>query len=383
MKQQLLTPFYNPNKTYEENYDEGPFGAFADGKVFDQTDEPQYDYHGQKVFLPFGILAGPLLNSAYIKAAFEKGFDICEYKTVRSDTYPCHPFPNILSVHTEGELTLEKLNKPLLGDTTYKQPIAITNSFNIPSKKPEIWQVDMKKALSYVGKGQVMIGSFVGTVRPNQTQKEFIEDWAIVAHMVYETGVKIIEADISCPNNGEEGLTCYDLETTEKICQAVRKRIGDTPLILKIGYFSERNKLEKIAKIANEYANGIAAINTLPGIIVDKEGKQALLGKMRATAGICGAPIKWAGMDMVKQLHKIREKNNYSFSIDGVGGITTPEDYWEYRKAGANAAMAVTGSMWNPYLAQEIKKKHFSNSKYEHRNEKDAYRKYQMISLKT
>jgi hypothetical protein len=24
-----------------------------------------------------------------------------------------------------------------------------------------------------------------------------------------------------------------------------------------------------------------------------------------------------------------------------------------------------------------------SNSKYEHRNEKDAYRKYQMISLKT
>lgn len=351
----MKTSFYDPKKTYEENYQEGPFGGFADGKVFEQNGEPKYDYHGHKVYLPFGIPAGPLLNSNYVKAAFEKGFDICVYKTVRSDYYETHPFPNILSVHTKGELTLEKLKKPLLGDMDFREPIAITNSFNIPSRKPEVWQEDMKKALATAGKGQVMVGSFVGTVRPNQTHQQFIDDWAVVAKEVIQTGAQIVEADISCPNNGAEGLVCYDLETTKKICEAVRNVIGNTSFVLKIGYFEEEDKLEKFAEIANEYANGIAGINTLQGTIIDKDGKQALPGKLRDKAGVCGAPIKWAGVDTVKRLKKIKEKQNYTFTIDGVGGVTTPEDYNEYRKAGADTVFSATGAMWNPYLAREIK----------------------------
>ena len=351
----LSTPFYDPGKTYEENYDEGPFGAFADGKVYEDTGEPKYEYFGHKVYLPFGIPAGPLINSKYVKATFEKGFDIAVYKTVRSDFYQVHPFPNILQVHTDGDLTLEKLKKPLVSDADFKPPIAITNSFNIPSKKPEVWQEDMKRAIASAGKGQVLIGSFVGTVRPNQTHDEFIKDWADAAGMVLETGAPIIEADISCPNNGAEGLVCYDLVTTEKICKSVRAVIGNTPFILKVGYYEEEGQLEKLAQIANEYADGISAINTLPGIIVDKNGNQALPGKNREKGGVCGAPIKWAGIDMVKRLNSIREKNNFKFRLDGVGGVTTPEDYAEYISAGADAVFSATGAMWNPYLAQEIK----------------------------
>lgn len=348
-------PFYDPAKTYEENYTDGPFGAFADGEIFKQEGEPQYDYHGHKIFLPFGIPAGPLLNSKYVKAAFEKGFDLCIYKTVRSNFYATHPFPNILSVHVDGDLTLEKLQKPLLGDTHFNPPISITNSFNIPSKKPEVWQEDMKKALTYAGKGQVLIGSFVGTVRPEQSHEAFIEDWAVTAKLVLETGVKIVEADISCPNNGAEGLVCYDLETTEQICKRVRSVIGNTPFVLKIGYFEDQTKLERLAAIASEYANGIAGINTLQGTIVDKDGNQALPGKTRATGGVCGAPIRWAGIDTVKRLKAIRDKNHYKFSIDGVGGVTTIDDYKEYITAGADSVWSATGAMWNPFLAQEIK----------------------------
>ena len=29
----LLTPFYDPKKSYEENYKSGPLGAFADGQI--------------------------------------------------------------------------------------------------------------------------------------------------------------------------------------------------------------------------------------------------------------------------------------------------------------------------------------------------------------
>lgn len=356
MSQKLQTPFYDPTKTYDENYEQGPFGTFADGKIFEQTGEPRYEYYGHKVYLPFGIPAGPLLNSKYVKATFEKGFDIAVYKTVRSDFYQTHPFPNILSVKIEGDLTLEKLKNPLVADSNFTPPIAITNSFNIPSKKPEIWQEDMKKAISYAREGQIMVGSFVGTVRPDQTHEDFIEDWALVAKLVKETGAKILEADISCPNNGAEGLVCYDLVTTEKICKSVRKKIGNTPFVLKIGYYENQSQLEKLAEIANQYADGIAAINTLPGRIVNEKGEQALPGKNRTIGGVCGAPIKWAGLDMVKQLKTIRDKKNYKFAIEGVGGVTEAKDYFEYKKAGADSVMSATGAMWNPFLAQEIKK---------------------------
>src|SRR3989344_341121 len=94
----LQIPFYDPEKTYEENYDQGPYGVFSDGVVYAQEGEPQHEYLGQKIYFPFGIPAGPLINSTFCKAAFEKGFDICVYKTVRSSTFPCHPFPNILAV---------------------------------------------------------------------------------------------------------------------------------------------------------------------------------------------------------------------------------------------------------------------------------------------
>lgn len=353
----LQTPFYDPGVSYEENYDDGPFGAFADHKVFTQKDTPQYDFLGQKVNLPFGIPAGPLLNSNFVKAAFEKGFDICVYKTVRANVFPCHAFPNILSVHfQEKDLTLKRLEKEVIADENYQDPISITNSFGVPSRKPEIWQEDVKKAISYTGKGQVMVLSFMGTVKKDQTQKEFIEDYVMAAKLAHQTGVKILEANLSCPNIGNEGLVCYNLEVTQKVVKGIRKVIGSTPLILKIGYYIKDKDLEKLSEIANEYASDIAGINTLQASIVDNNGKQALPGSNRLKSGVCGYGIKWAGVNTVKRLKKIKDKKKYTFNITGVGGVLSPKDYFEYKKAGADCVMSATGAMWNPYLAQEIKK---------------------------
>ena len=61
-------------------------------------------------------------------------------------------------------------------------------------------------------------------------------------------------------------------------------------------------------------------------------------------------------MDFVKRLKKIKDKNNYKFSITGVGGVMNIDDYLDYRQAGADAVMTATGAMWNPNLALEIKK---------------------------
>jgi hypothetical protein len=66
--------FYDPLRSYEENYAIGPFCNFENKKkTQDPLSPPQFYFFGQKVNLPFGIPAGPLLNSNYIKAAFDKG----------------------------------------------------------------------------------------------------------------------------------------------------------------------------------------------------------------------------------------------------------------------------------------------------------------------
>lgn len=353
----LYEPFYNPKISYDENYADGPFGDFADGQVYRQSGIPAADFLGQNVFLPFGIPAGPLINSRFVKAAFEKGFDICVYKTVRADIFPCHPYPNVLAVHFGGkDLTLERLKSDIVADENYEDPISITNSFGVPSKKPEIWQEDAKRAITFAGPGQVMILSFMGTVKKGQTQAEFIEDFVLAAKLAKETGAKILEANLSCPNIGNEGLVCYNLEVTEKVTKKIRSVIGNTPLVFKIGYYKEDGDLERLAAIANEYANDVAGINTLQAKVVDKNGQQALPGPMRLMSGICGQGIKWAGIETVKRLSKVKDKKNYKFGITGVGGVTNAQDYFDYREAGADAVMSATGAMWNPNLAQEIKK---------------------------
>lgn len=352
----LKVPFYDPALSYEKNYEKGPFSDFSSGEKYTQEGEPQYNFLGEKVYLPFGIPAGPLLNSKFIRGAFNQGFDIAVYKTVRSDFFPCHPFPNVLSLDVQGDLTYEKLEKSLIANTIYKDPISITNSFGVPSRKPEVWQEDVKKAVSYAGEGQVMVLSFMGTVKENQTQEEFIADYVLAAKLAFETGAKVLEANLSCPNIGNEGLVCYNLEVTEKITRGIRKVIGNTPLVLKVGYYKEDKDMQRLAEIANEYADDVAGINTLQAEVRDEHGNQALPGPGRLRSGICGHCIKWAGLDFVRRMKAIRDKNNFKFSITGVGGVTSPEDYKQYRDAGADIVMSATGAMWNPKLSQEIKR---------------------------
>lgn len=351
----LKAPFYDPAKSYEDNYDQGPFGTFADGVVV-PAGKPRFDFHGFAVNYPLGIPAGPLLNAAFCRAAFEKGFDIAVYKTVRSGVFQSHPFPNVLAIHPDGDLTLEAIKSPVIADTEYTEPLSITNSFGVPSKDAAVWQEDVKKAIGYAGPGQVLVLSFMGTVRPGQTQQEFVGDCVFAGRLAGETGANVLETNLSCPNIGNEGLVCYNLEVTEQVAKGIRGVIGNTPLILKVGYYQSDADMERLAEIVDAYADGVSGINTLAAEIRDKGGNQALPGSpARLRSGVCGAGIKWAGLDFVRRMKRIRDRRGFKFSIEGVGGVTTPKDFKEYRDAGADVVMTATGPMWNGYLAKEIK----------------------------
>ncbi len=362
----LLAPFYDPLRSYEDNYDHGPFGAFADDVMFEQRGEPRYDFHGHKVHAPLGIPAGPLLNGAFCAAAFKKGFDIAVYKTVRSSSFASHPFPNVLAIHPAGDLDLDMLAHPVVADAEYSEPLSITNSFGVPSKEPAVWQEDVRTAIRSAGHGQVLVLSFMGTARSDQTQQEFIDDYVLAAKLAYETGAPVLEVNLSCPNIGNEGLVCYSLDVTEHIAKGIRSVIRDTPLILKVGYYPKPDQgdedMEHLARITQAYANGISGINTLQAEVHDSTGHQALPGtSARLRSGVCCAGIRWAGIDFVKRMKAVKEKHGYTFSLEGVGGVTTPEDYGAYRDVGADVVMSATGAMWNPYLAQAVKEK-YSNA---------------------
>lgn len=353
----MKSAFYNIYKSYEKNYNDGPPINSENISQLKRTIKKKHKFLGFEVNLPFGIAAGPLLNSKFIKAAFDFGFDVSTYKTVRADIFPSHPYPNILYVDVpEKDLYPEKTPR-LIGKSKTdksKEEFSITNSFGVPSQPKEIWQEDVKKALGFAKDGQLMILSFMGTVKKDQTQNEFIDDFTLAGKLAFETGAKVLEANLSCPNIGNEGLVCYNLETTKKVCESLRKVIGNTPLILKVGHYKNDKDIEELAKIANEYANGIASINTLQVEVVDENGNQALPGDKRLRSGICGASIKWAGLNMVKKLNEIRQKENFKFEIVGIGGVMTPEDFLEYRAAGADLVQSATGAMWNHNLAHDI-----------------------------
>ncbi len=354
----MLTPFYDPEKSYEDNFNQGPFGIFADKKVFDNTEEHKYNFLGFEVNSPFGIPAGPLLNGKFVKGALDKGFDIPIYKTVRSGKYPCHPWPNVLYIKMEGDLTLEKMKEGVVVDKDSKgMPELITNSFGVPSFDPEFWQKNLSDAVRYARHGQVVVGSFQGTSWEKGNAEAYIADFALCARLLKETSVKVMEVNLSCPNEGSAHLLCFDADRTKKILQAIKKEIGEIPLIAKIAYFADDEALRNLIKETHQFVQAYSSVNTLPAKVTDEEGNQALPGEGRAVSGLCGHAVKWAGLEMVKKLKNIREEMGLNYQIIGVGGVTTSEDFFEYRDAGADFVMSATGAMWNPLLAQEIKEK--------------------------
>ena len=168
--------------------------------------------------------------------------------------------------------------------------------------------------------------------------------------------MKIMEVNFSCPNEGTGNLLCYDILRSKKVAQAIKNEIKDIPLIVKTGYFKEIDELRSFIKEVGSIVEGISSINTISAEIIDKNGYQALPGEGRLRSGVCGHSIKWAGIDMVKKLKMLREEFGYSYAIIGVGGVAGVDDFVEYMNAGADVVMSATGSMWNPYLARDIKK---------------------------
>lgn len=349
-------PVYNINRSYEENYREGPV---FHGRIPATIPEgPPVSFLGIPANSRLGIPAGPLLNSDWIGFYASMGFDLLVYKTVRTHAHPSYPAPNCLYVSATGDLSPSSLGAPLIGtpnmEPTSMRDITITNSFGMPSQEPSVWQDDVALARKKIRDGQVLIVSVVGTEREGETLDE---NFARAASMAKEAGAMAIEVNFSCPNvKGTEGQIFQNPASSEKVIRTVRSSLGpEMPLIVKIGYIDSDQEAATLVQAIGLHANAISAINTLSATVINSEGRPALPGKGREKSGICGNGIRTSALQVISRLSGSISALGMPLSIIGVGGLMTVEDYDLFRNAGADFAMTATGAMWDPFLAYHLK----------------------------
>lgn len=353
-------PIYDIHKSYDDNVKNGPN---KDYKATITAPNPQGDYQilGFKVNSPFGSASCPTgIDSQYIKTMFDNGYDIVTTKTRRSVHFAPNQMSNVVHV-VAGKISVDHNFEELPSRTQtefsdYNQ-LTIVNSFGNNSIDPEYWIPDAKIANQNVPKGGLLITSIVGTIQPGFSEMDYYKDFAHTAELAVKSGAKAIEINLSCPNVATEGVVCYNKEAVVAICKLVKEAVGKTPVIAKFGYFShlQNELLVDIVGSIDQYVSVVSSINTLASPVLDDFGKQLLPGEGRLKAGLSGHAIKDVGLDMTMQLNRIRKTQKLNYEIISFGGVLTPQDFWDYRKAGADAVLSASGAMWNPNLAYEIK----------------------------
>ena len=356
----LPPPIYDIRKSYDENYQFGPFFSGIAPKQISPIQRTSF--LGKIVSSRLGIPAGPLLNSKWIGFYAQMGFDILTYKTVRSHYHPSYPNPNCLYVPYHKSFDLDDLTHPLIGTLAYNpsslSDITITNSFGMPSQAPEVWMEDVGKALNLLSDGQVIVVSVVGTQKDDS---DLASDFVRTAKLAQEAGADFIEVNFSCPNvKGKEGQLYQNPDASGAILKRLRIELGSgVSLIMKVGFIENPAQIASLVEQTSPFLDAISAINTVTGQIINPEGRPALPGQGRERAGLCGGGVKPLSLRTIQSLKKAIKNQGKPLALIGVGGFNTVEDYPDFRDAGADFVMSATGAMWDPFLAYHVKQRSF------------------------
>ena len=173
-------------------------------------------------------------------------------------------------------------------------------------------------------------------------------DFAELAGMLSaEPGIAALEVNISCPNVGEGGVAFgQNPQMAEAVTKAVKKRVGKTPVIVKLS--PNVTDIVPIAKACEQGgADMLSCINTLSGMAVDLASRQPLLSNIMG--GLSGPAIKPVALRCVWQVSRA-----VSIPVIGVGGARCAEDVLEFILAGAWAVQIGSANFSRPDAAFRI-----------------------------
>ncbi len=159
-----------------------------------------------------------------------------------------------------------------------------------------------------------------------------VENYAQVAARIAESEPDLIEVNISCPNVHDEFGTPFaaDPLAAAEVTAAVKEAVGDrVPVLVKLS-----PNVADIAAVgravAGAGADGISAINTLSGMIIDVHARRPILANR--TGGLSGPAIRPLAIRCVYEIARAVD-----LPIVGMGGVSSGRDAVEMIMAGATA----------------------------------------------
>lgn len=173
-----------------------------------------------------------------------------------------------------------------------------------------------------------------------------IDDFAgVVAGLDPHDGFLGYEINVSCPNVKGGTLFGTDPEALAELVAGVRAEtvrpvvVKLTPNVPDIGLY---------AKICEEAgADGLSAINTFPGMLIDIERRRPVIGN--TSGGVSGPAILPMGVYLTW-----RASSAVSIPVIGIGGIRSAEDALQYILAGAKLVQVGTALFVDPQSAVDI-----------------------------
>ena len=171
-------------------------------------------------------------------------------------------------------------------------------------------------------------------------------DYCRMAERLSDSGVDMIELNISCPNVKEGGAafgtTCAGAGS---VTAAVRRHCGK-PLMVKLSP-NVADIGEIAAAVEAAGADALSMINTLTGMRIDINTRRPVL--RNNTGGLSGPAVFPVALRMVWQAH-----SRVGIPIVGLGGISTWQDAVEMMLAGAAAFQIGTALFSDPYVPIKI-----------------------------
>jgi dihydroorotate dehydrogenase (NAD+) catalytic subunit len=159
-----------------------------------------------------------------------------------------------------------------------------------------------------------------------------VESYARVAARITEVEPDLIEVNISCPNVHDEfGIPfAADAWAAADVTAAVKESVaGRAPVLIKLS-----PNVTDIVTIATAVeaagADGISAINTLTGMIIDLHARRPVLANR--TGGLSGPAIRPLAVRCVYEIYRA-----VRIPILGMGGVSSGRDAIEMIMAGATA----------------------------------------------
>lgn len=173
-----------------------------------------------------------------------------------------------------------------------------------------------------------------------------VEDYIEVVEKLGDTGVDMLEINVSCPNV-KEGAIAFGqkAEALFDITSQIKKHAVQ-PVIMKLSpNVTDIGEMARAAEAAG--ADAISLINTLTGMKIDIHKRTFALANK--TGGMSGPAIKPIAVRMVYQA-----ASAVKIPVIGMGGICSAEDAIEFLLAGASAVSVGAANFFNPYATEEI-----------------------------